>query len=212
MVDFFDAAERTELSDLLDRLGPDAPTLLDPWTARDLAAHLVLREYDYLAAPGLVLPGPWGAFAERRRTALASTDFSALVARIRSGPRPGFFRLGPVRRGPNLNEYFVHHEDVRRANGLGPRTPGLEMERALWGNVSAGCRFLARRLRGVGLELRWADAARSVRIRPGRPEALVTGPPGELLLFLFGRKGAAKVQVSGSAAAVDAVQRAHLGM
>jgi hypothetical protein len=53
---FFDAGERARLSDLLDELGPEAPTLLAPWTARDIAAHLVLREHDPLAAPGLVLP------------------------------------------------------------------------------------------------------------------------------------------------------------
>jgi hypothetical protein len=47
----FDAAERAQLSDLLDELGPEAPTLLAPWTARDMAAHLVLRERDPLAEP-----------------------------------------------------------------------------------------------------------------------------------------------------------------
>ena len=30
------------------------------------------------------------------------------------------FRLGLVRRVAYLNEFFVHHEDVRRANGFGP--------------------------------------------------------------------------------------------
>jgi len=47
----FDAVERAQLSDLFDELGPEAPTLLAPWTTRDLAAHLVLRERDYLAGP-----------------------------------------------------------------------------------------------------------------------------------------------------------------
>jgi hypothetical protein len=65
----FDAIERAQLTDLFDELGPEAPTLLEPWTTRDLAAHLVLREHDYLAAPGLVLPGAWGRFAEERRRA-----------------------------------------------------------------------------------------------------------------------------------------------
>ena len=60
----FDAIERKQLADLFDELGPDAPTLLDRWTTRDLASHLVLRENAYLAAPGLVLPGAWGRFAE----------------------------------------------------------------------------------------------------------------------------------------------------
>jgi hypothetical protein len=41
---------------LFGELGPGAPTLLTPWTTRDLAAHLVLRERDYLAGPGLSCP------------------------------------------------------------------------------------------------------------------------------------------------------------
>ena len=40
----FDAQERLALCDLFDELGADAPTLLDGWTARDLAAHIVQRE------------------------------------------------------------------------------------------------------------------------------------------------------------------------
>jgi uncharacterized protein (TIGR03085 family) len=194
----FDAIERKQLADLFDELGPDAPTLLDPWTTRDLASHLVLREHDYLAAPGLVLPGAWGRFAERRRTALARKDFSWLVATIRSGPPRGFFRISWVRRFPNLNEFFVHHEDVRRANGRGPRTNSP--------------RFLARRLRGAGLELEWAGTANTVRARRGEPTVRVAGLPGELLLYLFGRQRAAQVEVSGPADAVKAVRRARFGM
>jgi hypothetical protein len=64
------------VSDLLDELGPQAPTLLPPWAARDLAAHLVLREHDYLAARGLVVPGRWSMFAQRRQHALALRDFA----------------------------------------------------------------------------------------------------------------------------------------
>jgi uncharacterized protein (TIGR03085 family) len=89
---FFDAVERAQLADLLDELGPDAPTLLPPWTTRDVAAHLVLRERDPLAGPGLVLPGAWSRLAERRQRALALRDFTWLIATLRSGPPPGFFR------------------------------------------------------------------------------------------------------------------------
>jgi uncharacterized protein (TIGR03085 family) len=123
------------VSDLLDELGPQAPTLLPPWTARDLAAHLVLREHDYLAARGLVVPGRWSTFAQRRQHALALRDFAWLTITIRQGPPPGFFRLPWVRRGPNLNEFFVHHEDLRRANGYGSRATGQAMNDALWRNV-----------------------------------------------------------------------------
>lgn len=209
---FFDAIERERLSDLLDELGPEAPTLLLPWTTRDLAAHLVLREHDYLAGPGLILPGAWGRFAERRRRAIAQRDFAGLVEAIRSGPPPGVFRIGWVRRVPNLNEFFVHHEDIRRANGLGPRTNDRAMDEALWRNVRRAPWFLARRLRGAGLELQWVGTAKSIRVRRAEPTARITGPPGELLLYLFGRQDAAQVEVSGPAAAVEAVRRARFGM
>ena len=209
---FFDAAERAQLCDLLDEVGPGAPTLLALWTARDIAAHLVLRERDWLAGPGLVLPGAWARLAERRQTALAHRDFTWLVAALRSGPPPGFFRSRWVRRFPSLNEFFVHHEDVRRANGRGPRTSEPAMDEALWRNVSRGSWFLARRLRGAGLELQWAGTDQIVRARRGIPTARITGPPGELLLCLFGRQSAAHVEVTGPAAAAEAVRRTRFGM
>jgi uncharacterized protein (TIGR03085 family) len=212
MTEFFDAAERARLSDLVDELGPRAPTLLAPWTTRDIAAHLVLRERDYIAGPGLVLPGAWGRLAERRQKALALRDFRWLSARLRSGPPPGFFRIGWVRRVPSLNEFFVHHEDVRRANGRGPRTNEPAMDEALWRNVTLARWFLARRLRGTGLELQWAGTDRTVRARRGEPTARIAGPPGELLLYLFGRQSAAHVEVSGADTAIEAVRRARFGM
>ena len=208
----FDDAERAQLSDLLEELGPDASTLLAPWTTRDLAAHLVLREHDHVAGPGLVLPGPWGRLAERRRSALARRDFTALVATIRSGPPPGFFRTGWVRRLANLNEFFVHHEDVRRANGCGPRSCGPAMDEALWRNVTRARWLLARRLRGAGLWLEWAGTTRTVRARRGEPAARIAGRPGELLLYLFGRQDAAQVELTGPPAALDAVRRNRFGM
>src|SRR5664279_1464130 len=92
----FDAVERAQLSDLFDELGPQAPTLLAPWTTRDLAAHLVLRERDYLAGPGLVLPGAWGRLAERRRRALAP---QGLYMAQRDDPIGTTARLLPHRMG-----------------------------------------------------------------------------------------------------------------
>jgi uncharacterized protein (TIGR03085 family) len=180
--------------------------------ARDIAAHLVLRERDSLAGPGLVLPGAWGRFAERQRRALALTDFTRLTATLRSRPPPGFFRIAWVRRIPNLNEFFVHQEDIRRANGRGPRVNDHAMDAGLWRNVKAARWFLARRLHGAGLELHWAGTARTVRARRGEPIARIAGAPGDLLLYLFGRQRAAQVEVSGTAAAIEAVQRARFGM
>jgi len=209
----FDAQERLELCDLFAELGPFVPTLLDGWTAHDLAAHIVLRERDLIAGPCIALPGPFQRFAERRRAALAkSKDFAWLVTRIRSGPPIGFFRIGWVRSVPNLNEFFVHHEDVRRANGPGPRTLEPALDAALWRNVRRSSRYLTRRLRDAGLDVEWPGSGELLSVRPGEPRARLRGPPGELLLYLFGRRTAAHVEVSGSPEAVAAVRRAHLGM
>lgn len=212
MTEYFDDAERARLSDLLDELGPEAPTMLPPWTSRDIAAHLVVRERDPIAGPGLVLPGAWGRLAERRRRALTLTDFSQLTAILRAGPPPGFFRTGWVRRIPNLNEFFIHQEDIRRANGRGPRVNDHAMDQALWRNVIAGRWFLSRRLHGAGLELQWAGTDRVVRARRGEPVARIAGAPGELLLYLFGRRGPAHVEVTGSGRSIEAVRRARFGM
>ena len=208
-----DTHERHALCDLLDELGPFVPTLLGGWTAHDLAAHLVLRERDLVAGPCLVLPGPFGRFAERRRARLAERkDFVWLVARIRSGPPIGFFRIGWVRSVANLNEFFVHHEDVRRANWLGPRSLTPAMDAALWRNVRRGSHYLSRRLEACGLEMEWAGTDQRVTVRPGEPTAGLSGAPGELLLYVFGRQDAAQVEVSGPPQAVAAVRRTHFGM
>jgi uncharacterized protein (TIGR03085 family) len=207
-----DAQERFELCDLFSELGPSVPTLLDGWTAQDLAAHLVLREHDVVAGPCLVLPGPFERFAERRRASLARrSDFAGLVARVRSGPPVGFFRIAWVRSLANLNEFFVHHEDVRRANGLGGRVLAPPMDAALWRNVGRGGRYLSRRL-SCGLSVEWAGTGSRVLVRAGAPMAVVRGAPGELLLFLFGRQGAAEVEVGGVPGAVAAVRGTHFGM
>jgi uncharacterized protein (TIGR03085 family) len=208
-----DAQERRALCDLFDELGPLVPTLLGGWTAHDLAAHLVLREHDLVAGPCLVLPGPFERFAERRRARLARRkDFSWLVARIRSGPPVGFFRIGWVRDMANLNEFFVHHEDVRRANGGGPRDLTPAMDAALWRNVRRGGHYLSRRLGACGLEIEWAATSERVTAQRGVPAARLSGPPGELLLYLFGRQAAAQVDVSGAPEAVAAVHRTRFGM
>jgi uncharacterized protein (TIGR03085 family) len=138
--------------------------------------------------------------------------FAWLVARIRSGPPVGFFRIGWVRAMANLNEFFVHHEDVRRANGRGPRDVTPAMDAALWRNVRGGGRHLSRRLRGCGLELAWPGTDERVTVRPGSPTARLSGPPGELLLYIFGRQAVAQVEVSGPQEAVAAVRRTHFGM
>lgn len=132
------------------------------------------------------------------------------MARIRSGSPAGFSRLGWVHDLANLNEFFVHHEDVRQANGMGPRGLSSEMDAALGRNVRRGGRLLSRPLDGCGLVVAWAGER--VTVHSGSPAARLSGAPGELLPYLFGRQAAADVSVSGAPEAVAALRRTHFGI
>src|SRR5260370_42185202 len=108
--------ERRALCALLDETGPEAPTMCEGWTTLDLAAHLVLREHRPDAAAGM-LGGPLARYTDRVRNKIAArTPYARLVQIIRDAPpRLSMFGLPGVDERANLVEYFVHHEDVRRA-------------------------------------------------------------------------------------------------
>ena len=189
-----DARERRELSDLFEELGPDAPTLCEGWTTTDLAAHLVVRERHPTAAGGILIPAlepRTERFMEREK----ELGYPRLVDRVRNGPPFGPFAVPGLRTLINLQEYVVHHEDVRRANGLGPRTDRPDLQDALWGLLRNGARFLLRRVHGARVRLQRPDGS-AVTSGHG-PEVVVTGEPVDLVLYLFGREGAAEVEITG---------------
>ena len=115
-------AERNALCDSLLALGPDAPTLCDPWRTRDLAAHLVLREHRPDLASGIWF-APLEGHMERGQAALAAGDYTALVERVRSGPpRWSPTHFARVDALFNTTELVIHHEDALRGDGaVGPR-------------------------------------------------------------------------------------------
>src|SRR5690606_5070843 len=118
----------------------------------------------------------------------------------------------------NLNEYVVHHEDVRRANGMGPRTDRPDLDGEVWSMLRRGAKLMTRKVKGAGLVLRRADARISSdeivtrKTAEGQPTATLTGEPVELLLYLFGRRGAAQVELTGPPEAVAAVEQAAFGV
>jgi uncharacterized protein (TIGR03085 family) len=201
-------SERQALCNLLEERGPLAPTLCEGWTTSDLAAHLFVRESRPLASPGILLP----RFAEITERAMDKAKrelgYGGLIRRVRSGP-PYPMRL--VDAQMNLMEYFVHHEDVRRAeDGWQPREDAA-LDAALWAMVKRGAHFMSRHLQGAGLEL-VATGYGSVSAQRAEPPAVVTGGPQELVLLLFGRRKAARLEVEGAAAALEALESARLGI
>jgi uncharacterized protein (TIGR03085 family) len=205
-------AERHALADLLMTLGPDAPTLCTGWTTAHLAAHLVVRESDLLGAAGIVL----GPLAHHTRAAmddlLRRTDYPTLVERVRSGPpRWSPARLDVVDREINTTEFFVHHEDVRRAQPTWqPRQLPDDLEEFLWRRLTRAGRFLFRRA-AVGVLIVRPDGT-TVRVRGGEPTAVLQGKPSELTLYGFGRKEVADVAFRGPSEATEALAHAPFGV
>jgi uncharacterized protein (TIGR03085 family) len=214
MGDDLDLRERRELCDLMSELGPDAPTLCGEWTTFDLAAHLVIRERNPLSSPGILFGGPFEGFTNRLMEREKRRGFDAVVARVRSVP-PGPFSIPPVRAAVNLVEYTVHHEDVRRPHGLGPRTERDDLQEAVWGKARQLSGLIVRRARigDVSLELQATGAVdASHRAGKGGSVVRVVGPPVELLLFLYGRQAIAEVELSGADADIAVASAANFGI
>ena len=206
-----DARERAALCDLFAELGPDAPTLCEGWTTADLAAHLVVRERDPRSGPGIVLGGRFADYTERLRTREKAKGYGAVIDRVRTGPPPIPWAVPGLRTMLNLQEYFVHHEDVRRANGLERRADNREVEDAMWTMLKRGARLQLRKVKGVGVEL-VRPGGDSFTARKGSPVVRMVGEPGELVLYLMGRKSAADVHLEGDPQAVAAVESAGFGI
>jgi uncharacterized protein (TIGR03085 family) len=206
--------ERGKLCDLLLEVGPEAPTLCGEWTARDLAAHLVVRERRPDGAIG-ILAKPLAGYAEKVRQSEAGRDYVEIVERVRSGPpwlSPA--AVPAVDRLVNTIEFFVHHEDVRRGEpGWQPRQLDAGLEHDLLVGFKAGAKLLARRS-PAGLMLRPAEHDEIVakRCHDGEPTVTASAPLGELVLFLYGRQANAEVDLDGPADAVDAVRAAPFGI
>ncbi|BDH10798.1 MULTISPECIES: TIGR03085 family metal-binding protein [Streptomyces] len=203
--------ERLLLADLLESAGPEAPTLCEDWTARQLAAHVVVRERRADAAGGILVK-PLAARLERVQKEFAGRPYEELIRLIRTGPpRMSPFALKQVDEASNTVEFYVHAEDVRRAQpDWAPRELDPVFADALWSRIEKMARVLGRKA-PVGLVLRRPDGRTAVAHR-GTPVVTVVGEPGELTMFAFGRQEAADVELDGDKDAIDRLMAAKLGV
>ena len=200
--------ERAALVETMREVGPDAPTLCEGWTTRDLAAHLVVRERRPDAAPGILVPALASYTDKVQNQVAGSTEWAELLDKIASGPPTlsPFKLLDPL---VNLNEMFIHHEDVRRAQpGWQPRVLDPATAKALSRPLGVMARMTMAKV-PARVALRTQDGKTVATVGSG-PAVTVTGPPEELLLFSVGRE--ARVQFSGPDDAVQAVRSARRGL
>ncbi|MEU9140251.1 TIGR03085 family metal-binding protein [Streptomyces sp. NPDC048404] len=197
--------ERLLLADLLEAVGPEAPTLCEGWTSRDLAAHVVVRERRPDAAGGLVVK-QLAPRLERVMAEFAEKPYEELIRLIRTGP-PRFspFTLKQVDEASNVVEFYVHTEDVRRARpDWTPRELDAVFQEALWSRLDRTARLMGRGA-PTGVVLRRPNGQTTV-LNKGTPVVTVTGEPSELLIFAFGRQGVADVELDGDK---DAIAKLH---
>ncbi|MFJ2301667.1 TIGR03085 family metal-binding protein [Streptomyces sp. NPDC087787] len=197
----FAKRERLLLADLLETAGPEAPTLCEGWLTRDLAAHVVVRERRPDAAGGVLIK-PLAPRLQKVLEEYAAKPYEELIQLIRTGP-PRFspFQLKQLDEAANTVEFYVHTEDVRRAQpDWSPRDLDPVFQETLWSRLERTARLLGRGI-PTGLVLRRPDGRTAVAHR-GTPVVTVTGEPSELLLFAFGRQSAARVEKAGDQDAI----------
>jgi uncharacterized protein (TIGR03085 family) len=200
--------QRAALADALEAVEPAAPTLCAGWTAADLAAHVVVRDRRPDAAPGIMLKPLAGWTESVRRGERDSHPYPEQVERVRRGP---WMRLNVVDDAFNTLEFFVHTEDVRRAQPeWQPRPLDDDLARYLWSRVRGLVRFNLRRFPAAVRVV--APGHGEVTSGNGEPAVTVTGDPGELVLFFFGRQRATRVEVTGDDTLVNKLNAARLGV
>ncbi len=207
--------ERLALSDLLEATGPDSPTLCAGWRTRDLAAHLVIRERRPDAAAG-VLGGPLAGHTARVQRRLGERQtYAQLVQAFRDGPpRLSPFALPGVDEAANTVEYFVHHEDVRRAQpDWQARDIPAALSDALWKRLKSSRLFMRKAPVGVELARDGGAAANGdggapyrVTMKNARPTVTVIGTPAELTMWVMGRTTAADVTFDGTDEAIGTLR------
>jgi uncharacterized protein (TIGR03085 family) len=203
------ATERAFLADQLAAAGPDAPTLCEGWVTADLGAHLVLRERDPIGALGIVAP-PLAGLTRTRMEALKRLPWAELVARVRRGPGGANpLRIPVLDELVNAVEFFIHAEDVRRAQpgGAPSRDLGPATEDAFWTNLRTVGRAWLKPV-PTGLLVERSDTHEQWRVRPGDETVSLVGKPSELLLLASGRLDHAEVEVVGTDDAVARFRRA----
>ncbi|MET0702202.1 MAG: TIGR03085 family metal-binding protein [Mycobacterium sp.] len=201
--------ERAALVATLNIVGPEAPTLCEGWTAKDMAAHLVLRERRLDATAGIAFK-PLANYTAKVQDQIAeSTPWDDLVGQVASGP-PIYSPFKLLDSLVNGTEMFVHHEDLRRAQ---PDWAPRELDAATLATVRRPLPLLSRVALSkvpARLTLQTPDGQKVVTVGKG-PEVVITGEPGELLMFAFGRN-AVHADFSGDAEAIAAVKAAKRGL
>ena len=194
--------DRLALCDLFDELGPEARTLNEGWTTADLAAHLVARDRRPDSVPGLVVPA-LASWSEHVRHGILRRPYSDVVENLRTGPPKWspLRRPGPDRMATPTSSSCTTKMSVGAATN-GSLDSSMRRRTPTFGTSCVGSGGAVRRS-SVGVVLRWGD--QTFQAHRGPTAVTITGPPGEILLYAFGRQRHARVGLEGEGGAVEAL-------
>lgn len=201
--------ERSLLADLLEQVGPDAPTLCTGWDTRHLVAHLVVREGTPLGPLKIMRPN---VANEEIEQLIADTDYAELVDRFRGGPpRLSLFGHPKTDQLGNSTEFFIHHEDVRRATPDWTRRDLPQWaQNEIWSRTKPMAKMLLRKS-PVGVGLQRTDTGDRTFAVKKLDTVMVTGLPSEIALFTSGRTTVAQVDLNGEPEHAERLRSARLG-
>lgn len=187
--------ERQSLCDLAQTLDGASPTLCGDWDLSMLLAHLIVRERRPLSASGIMVPQlAW--VTERAMAKEVARGVPAMISTLRRPPLTPY-SLPVVERFTQTLEYFVHHEDIRRAQpAWEPRLLPDEDVEELWTLVSRSGAYLGRGL-SVPVRLARRDRPGTAAFSKGPDPVVVTGAVSELVLWAFGRTALRDLTVDG---------------
>jgi uncharacterized protein (TIGR03083 family) len=204
--------ERDALRETLTLVGPDAPTTCGSWTTTDLAVHVAGGELAWAVpnAPFRLLVGrgvrldrlaPFNDRAldrERRRH-----GFDWAMERLRRNA-PKLHTYGSVA-AVSVLEMWAHHEDVLRANAVGPCTSGVRLGPVVVVLVRYQRKFLTEH----GVRVCSSDG---VRFAPTTTKVEVSGAGADVARWLSGRGRLDALSVSGDEQAAQTLRDISLSI
>ena len=203
--------ERDALCDLALQLGESEPTLCGDWSVKDLVVHLLVRERSPAAA-GIVLK-PLSRLTDLETRRFAGRDFGILVEKLRNGPPVWSpYAVPKLDAVFNTLEYFVHLEDIRRAQpDWEPRDLPDAQQKQLWSMIRTAGKALARSA-PTGITIENSTTGTRAVLKESDDQVVVHGLPSEITMFVFGRQDHARVELLGPDGAVTALREASLGI
>ena len=167
----------------------------------------MVRERRLDASAGILLK-PFAGYLDKVSGKYAAKPWEELVTLVRTGP-PVWSPFRPLDELINTTEYYVHHEDVRRAvPGWEPRPAEAGRDAAIWTTLGRMGKVLLRRS-PVGVDLRTPEG-RKLTAKSGPDPVTLVGAPGEILLYAFGRDES-RVEFEGPEASITALQALSRG-